>query len=226
MYSGGLQHGFGAALIGSDGDGQFVGWNQPPALLLSGRKPRRIVMADESKPEKPENPVQFDADPTLAAKAGSGGKPANVQFDADPNATSSGASVIGQNWRDEASKFAQQAGERARTLADESKARATDALSEFSKMMNDAAGSVDEKLGPDYGKYARSAADSLAGFADTLKGKEVDELLDDARELIRKSPAIAIGTAAALGFVLARLVKSGVDAAADMAETAGKKSDA
>ncbi len=25
------------ALIGSGGDGQIVGWNQPPALLLSGR---------------------------------------------------------------------------------------------------------------------------------------------------------------------------------------------
>jgi len=39
-------------------------------------------------------------------------------------------------------------------------------------MMNEAAGSVDERLGPDYGKYARSAADSLAGFADTLNGKQ------------------------------------------------------
>ena len=186
-------------------------------------------MADNSKPETPQDPVQFDADPTLEAKAGTAGQPAEVQFEADSggaagaNATSG---FIGQNWRDEASKFAQQAGERARSLADESKTRATDALSEFSRMMNDAAGSVDEKLGPDYGKYARSAADSLAGFADTLKGKEVDELFDDARELIRKSPAVAIGTAAALGFVLARLIKSGVDAASDVADGASKKPDA
>jgi ElaB/YqjD/DUF883 family membrane-anchored ribosome-binding protein len=197
----------GAALIGSGGDGQFVGWNQPPVLLLSGTKPRRIVMADKSKPKAAEDQVE-------AAPA------------TDATGDTNTGSVIGQNWRDEASKFAQQAGERAKSLADESKSRATDALSEFSRMMNDAAGTVDEKLGPDYGKYARSAADSLAGFADTLKGKEVDELFDDARELIRKSPAVAIGTAAALGFVLARLIKSGVDAAADMADGGSKKPDA
>lgn len=188
-------------------------------------------MADKSKPETPENPIQFEPDPSLEAKAGNAGNSADVNFEADTNAGAGNGQaatggVIGQNWRDEASKFAQQAGERAKSLADESKTRATDALSEFSRMMNDAAGTVDEKLGPDYGKYARSAADSLAGFADTLKGKEVDELFDDARELIRKSPAVAIGTAAALGFVLARLIKSGVDAAADLGDGGGKKPDA
>jgi ElaB/YqjD/DUF883 family membrane-anchored ribosome-binding protein len=184
-------------------------------------------MADKSKPEGSEGPVQFDADPSLEAKAGTAGNPADVHFEADTDAANGQSNgFISQNWRDEASKFAQQAGERAKSMADESKTRASDALSEFSKMMHEAAGSVDDRLGPDYGKYARSAADSLAGFADTLKGKEVDELLDDARELVRKSPAVAIGTAAALGFVLARLIKSGVDAAADLAERGDKKPDA
>src|SRR3546814_16333084 len=56
----------------------------------------------------------------------------------------------------------------------------------------------------------RRAADSVSGFADTLRTKDVDELLDDARALVRKSPVIAIGTAAAIGFALVRLVKAGL----------------
>jgi hypothetical protein len=34
---------------------------------------------------------------------------------------------------------------------------------------------------------------------------------------VKKSPAVAIGTAAAIGFVLARLVKAGLDGQADKA---------
>lgn len=116
-----------------------------------------------------------------------------------------------QTLKDEASKLSTKATEKARGLVDEGKARATSALDEFSKMMDDAAGTVDEKLGEQYGQYARSAAQAISGFSDGLRGKEIEDLLADARDFVRKSPAIAIGTAAALGFVLARVVKAGVD---------------
>lgn len=120
--------------------------------------------------------------------------------------------------RQEAGKLGSQAAERARTYAGEGKDRAADALSEVSKLMDDAAVQVDAKLGEEYGKYARSAAQGLSGFADSLKGKEVDDLIDDVTALVRKSPVIAIGTAAAVGFALARLIKSGIDAASDLGD--------
>jgi ElaB/YqjD/DUF883 family membrane-anchored ribosome-binding protein len=118
-----------------------------------------------------------------------------------------------QTLKDEAGKLGRQATDKARGLADEGKLRATGALDEFSKMMEDAAGTVDEKLGEQYGQYARSAAQALSGFSDSLRDKDVDDLVDDVRGFVRKSPAVAIGTAAALGFVLARLVKAGADGA-------------
>lgn len=120
--------------------------------------------------------------------------------------------------REEAGKLGSQAAERARAFAGEGKEKASGALDEVAKMMLSAADDVDAKLGADYGKYARSAADGISGFAETLRGKEVDDLLDDATAFVRKSPVIAIGTAAAIGFVLARLIKSGIDAAADLAD--------
>ncbi|WP_431470427.1 hypothetical protein [Sphingosinithalassobacter sp. LHW66-3] len=121
--------------------------------------------------------------------------------------------------REEASKLGSQAAERARGYAGQGKERATGALDELSRMMGDAAGDVDERLGPQYGKYARSAASSVQSFADTLRSREVDDLLQDASEFVRKSPAIAIGTAAVLGFAFARLIKSGVEASSDATDT-------
>jgi ElaB/YqjD/DUF883 family membrane-anchored ribosome-binding protein len=120
--------------------------------------------------------------------------------------------------RDEASKFIGQAGDKARSFADTGKERATGALDEFSTLMRDAATSVDEKLGEQYGAYARNAADQISGFAESLRGKQVDDLVDDARAFVKKSPAVAVGIAAGVGFVLARLLRSSLDAAGDVAD--------
>ena len=114
--------------------------------------------------------------------------------------------------KESASKYSAQAADKARTFAEDGKARASGALEQIAQLLTDAAGQVDEKLGSQYGGYARSAADSVSGFADQVKAKDIDELVDDARELVRKSPAIAVGAAAAIGFVIARLVQSSVDA--------------
>jgi hypothetical protein len=113
--------------------------------------------------------------------------------------------------KDNALKLRQQATGKARSYAEDGKAKAGGALDEFSRLMADAASSVDDSLGAQYGDYARSAAKSIAGFSDQLKAKDIDDLLEDLRNFARKSPAVAVGTAAAVGFVLARLVKSGLD---------------
>jgi ElaB/YqjD/DUF883 family membrane-anchored ribosome-binding protein len=114
--------------------------------------------------------------------------------------------------KDNATKYSQQATDKVRTFAEDGKARASGALEQLAQLLTDAAGQVDEKLGAQYGGYARTAADTVSGYADQVKAKDVDALFDDARELVRKSPAIAVGAAAAVGFVIARLVQSGVDA--------------
>jgi hypothetical protein len=113
--------------------------------------------------------------------------------------------------KDSAHKLRQQATGKARTYAEDGKAKAGGALDEFSRLMDNAATSVDDSLGRQYGDYARSAAKAIAGFSDQLKARNIDDLIEDLRNFTRKSPAVAVGTAAALGFVLARLVKSGLD---------------
>jgi ElaB/YqjD/DUF883 family membrane-anchored ribosome-binding protein len=104
-----------------------------------------------------------------------------------------------------------QAQDKARTAANTGKDKATSAMGEVAQMIEDVAKTIDEKLGGTYGDYARKASGTIVGVADNLKAKDVDELLDDARSFVRKQPAVAIGAAAALGFVLTRLIKAGQD---------------
>lgn len=103
-----------------------------------------------------------------------------------------------------------QATDRAREYAQAGKDRATGALDDVIAYVEDAAGEVDARIGTHYGDYARRAADGIGGFADALRDKDVDALFADARDLVSKAPAVAIGTAAALGFVVARLLKAGM----------------
>ena len=158
-------------------------------------------MADETTPDAVPDATLVAAAPVKDSAAGEEGKRSTAQ-----------------TIKDEAGKIGNQAAEKARAFADDGKTKATDALDEFSKLMHDAAGTVDDKLGTEYGKYARSAADGIANFAESLRSKQVDDLIGDATAFVKKSPAIAIGTAAAVGFVVARLIKSGVDAATDLVD--------
>jgi len=120
-----------------------------------------------------------------------------------------------------------QATEKARDVASQGKEKASEALDSVSRMVSETADTVDERLGPQYGNYVRKAADALDGFNDSIRGKQVDELFDDARNLVRKSPAVAIGAAAAIGFLLVRLVRSGMPQTVDQdddGETYGRRS--
>lgn len=106
-----------------------------------------------------------------------------------------------------------QAGDRIRSYAVDGKERASGFLDELADMLEDAATQVDEKLGAQFGGYAHQASGAVSNLAGTLRDRDVDDLVADAREFVRKSPGIAIGAAAAIGFVLVRVVKSGFEEA-------------
>ena len=89
--------------------------------------------------------------------------------------------------------------------------RSSEALANVSKLVGDTAAKLDERLGQQYGDYARSAATTIEETANKLAAKDAYELIDDTREFVRKSPGVALAGAAVLGFALVRLVKSGLD---------------
>ena len=98
------------------------------------------------------------------------------------------AKETGEQWREQAGAMAGQAADTARAVADTAKDRTGSALHGLSKLISDTAETVDARLGPQYGDYARQAAESVAGAARTLDEKDVNELLEEARDFVRKSP--------------------------------------
>jgi len=123
----------------------------------------------------------------------------------------SGTDRLVSQVRDQVTSLRGQAAERVRGYADEGKGKVTGLLEDVSEVINDAARSVDERLGEDYGDYAHRAADAVAGFAGRIRGKSVDDILDDTRDFVRKSPVVAVGIAAVAGFALIRVIKAGLD---------------
>ncbi len=113
--------------------------------------------------------------------------------------------------KDQASGLKNKAVSSARSAASTGKDKAVEKAGGVSRALEASAAKLDEDVGQTYGDFARTAASTIDGFAAKLDGKELDELLDEAKSFIRSSPAIAIGIAAALGFAASRVVKSGLD---------------
>lgn len=109
------------------------------------------------------------------------------------------------DWQEDAKVYAGQAKEKAAALAKEGKTRASDALAAVGKTIADTAPTVDEKLGPQYGDYARNAARWTQETAAKLESKEIGELGDDIKTFVKNSPGTAIGIAAVAGFFIARM---------------------
>jgi len=110
-------------------------------------------------------------------------------------------------WIDEAKVLSDQAKEKAFILAGEGKAKASEAIHSLGQVVEDNAAVIDEKVGPKYGDYARSAAKGMKGAAEKIDSKDLGELGEDAKEFVRKSPGVAVAMAAAAGFLLSRIFR-------------------
>lgn len=87
------------------------------------------------------------------------------------------------------------------------KAKATEGMQKFGKLVEDNAAMIDEKLGVQYGNYARSAAATINDTATKLDEKSLEDMGEDVKTFVREKPALAVGIAAGVGFMLARLFR-------------------
>jgi hypothetical protein len=86
-------------------------------------------------------------------------------------------------------KLAGQAADKTRGLVGQGLERGSEALANVSKLVGDTAAGLDERLGEEYGDYARKAAGAIEDVANNLASKDPDELIEDTRNFVRKSPA-------------------------------------
>lgn len=166
-------------------------------------------------------------DPTVAA--GTGNESAKNHFSKAVDEAKAGAQALAGEckdrlnqtkgeWTSEAKVRSDEAKERAGTFAADAKVKASEyavegkaktsqAIVGISKLIDENAALIDEKVGVKYGDYARTASKSLNDAATRLDEKTIEDLGEDAREFVRQSPGLAVGLAVATGFFLSRLLK-------------------
>ena len=138
-------------------------------------------------------------------ESGTGGKGA-----AGGGGSGGGASALIDRVRSGGEKLSSQAADKARGLVGQGLERSAEALANVGKLVGETADGLDDRLGEEYGEYARRAAGAIEDAANNLASKDPDELIDDTREFIRRSPGVALAGAAIAGFAIARLIKSGL----------------
>jgi hypothetical protein len=162
--------------------------------------------------------VDIDAaGPPAGATTGlsAGGLESGTGPTADAPISSSGRGAVMNKLRSGGEKLSGQAADKARGLVGQGLERGAEALANVGKMVGDTADGIDERLGAEYGDYARRAATAIEDAANSLAAKDADELIDDTRTFVRKSPGVALAGAAVIGFALARLIKAGLDRGTD-----------
>lgn len=169
-----------------------------------------MAQQDRSLPEGTDTIVPGASDTDTSDVTGSGSRGSGGSRSVARSSRSSAGNAVMSKIRSGGDKLSEQAAGKARDFLGQGIERSAEAIANVGKLVGDTASGLDDRLGEDYGAYARSAAQSLENAANRLASKDPDELIEDTREFIRKSPGVALAGAAIIGFALARLVKSGL----------------
>lgn len=180
----------------------------PKTPRAKSAKPAAAVKAAPVKKAATRKAPVIEAE---SVEANWGSQIAPIKARAEKAAKSAREKLNAVDWKAHIEPLKEQAGRTARSAATVAKDQTGSAMQSLAKLVSETAGTVDAKLGPQYGDYARQAAETVAGAAHTLDSKDVDQLMTEARDFVRKSPAVAIGAAAVVGFVLMRLAKGSSD---------------
>ena len=122
---------------------------------------------------------------------------------------------------DEAAEAVDEATDRAKTVADNAAARAraeaelqTAAVTgRVSREVDGAASALRgaaDRIPPDSaaGRSFNQLADSLSGAADSLRTRDLNQIVEDVRGMARRNPLMFVGGAALLGLAAARFAKA------------------
>lgn len=156
-------------------------------------------------------------DRSMSGTAGTG------QDSASSTAKKAGAEAreVGNDIKDAAQKATERAKQEAARLGDKAKRRAE----EFADDKKNEAGERIETLASSLrasadrlenderwlAGYVSSAADHLDDLSDTVRNRDVGEMLQDVEDFARRQPALFLAGAAALGFAAGRFMKASSD---------------
>jgi uncharacterized protein YjbJ (UPF0337 family) len=117
-----------------------------------------------------------------------------------------------------AKEQASQLGSAAKNLAENAKGKAEDAVNQQKSAGADYIGSIAQAVGraasefdneiPQVAHYIRAASDQIQNVANTVRERDVKELVGEVQEFARRQPAIFFGGAVIVGFAALRFLKS------------------
>ena len=110
-----------------------------------------------------------------------------------------------------ASSLAAAASERAKSAAQERVSGGADFIGHVAASIRAAARDLDPNA-PQVAGFVYEAADRVDEFSRDIRSKTVEEMLETTSDFARRQPAVLFAAAAACGFLLFRMVKSGSSA--------------
>jgi len=97
---------------------------------------------------------------------------------------------------------------RARSAFEHQQHRVADSIGSVAQALHQAANQLNEQNQDVAARYTDTAAERIERFADSLRDRNVDELVSQAEQYARRQPELFVGGAIALGFVLARFLRT------------------
>lgn len=110
-----------------------------------------------------------------------------------------------------ASEMAGDARHKVEAAAAQQKSRGADYIGAIAGAMHRAAGEFESDV-PQAAHYIRQASEQVSGFADTVRQRDVRELVGEVQDFARRQPTVFFGGAVILGFAALRFLKSATPA--------------
>lgn len=120
-----------------------------------------------------------------------------------------------QQTSEQAKSLAEQARERAKehtqTILEQQKSAAADQIGGLASALHQTADSLQQQNYGFIAQYTERAARSLEDMAESLRARDINELIGQCEQLARRQPALFVGSSVALGFAFARFFKSSAE---------------
>jgi hypothetical protein len=113
-----------------------------------------------------------------------------------------------QNLSDQVRETTHQAQETAKTMLASQKVYAAEGLNSLAQALRQTGQSLRQQDQETIAHYATRVADQVNSLSATLRDKDFDEIVQDMEDFARRRPEVVLGGAVAVGFLLARFLKS------------------
>jgi len=136
-----------------------------------------------------------------------------------------GTSKLASGARQYADDMASRAKEKGRTMFDQQKETAVGQVSTVASAIRSTASQLQGDGQDQIARYINMAADQLENLGGRLREKDLDSLFSDAQNLARRSPATFFIGSMAVGFLLARFLKSSSTSGVEYRGYSGEQDD-